>query len=244
VIIIPAIDLKDGQCVRLFQGDFRQVTVYSENPVEIARQWQKQGAERIHVVDLDGSLAGVPRNMEVIRNIVNTVGIPVQIGGGIRDMKTIGTYLEMGVGWVILGTMALKDRKFVTDVCHAFREKVILGIDANDGKIAIQGWTEQTSASAVELAKSYQGYGLAAIIYTDIVRDGTGRGVNTEATKALAEAVDIPVIASGGVSDVSDIERILKIETSGVTGVIIGKALYTGAISLKDAISITHNIKQ
>ena len=242
MIIIPAIDLKDGQCVRLFQGDFRQVTVYSENPVEIARQWQEQGAERIHVVDLDGSLAGVPRNMEVIGNIVNAVGIPVEVGGGIRDIKTIGAYLEMGAGWVILGTMALRDRNFVAEVCNTFRGKIILGIDANDGKIAIQGWTEQTSASAVEMAKSYQGYGLAAIIYTDIVKDGTGTGVNTEATKALAEAVDIPVIASGGVSDVSDIERILKIETSGVTGVIIGKALYTGAISLKDAISITHNI--
>lgn len=242
MIIIPAIDLKDGQCVRLFQGDFKQVTVYSENPVEIARQWQQQGAERIHIVDLDGSLVGVPRNMEVISSIINAVGIPVQVGGGVRDMKTIGTYLKMGAGWVILGTMALKDRNFVADVCKTFRGKIILGIDANDGKIAIQGWTEQTSASAVEMAKSYQGYGLAAIIYTDIARDGTGVGVNTETTKALAEAVDIPVIASGGVSDITDIERILKIATFGVTGVIIGKALYTGAISLKDAISITNNI--
>jgi len=242
VVIIPAIDLKNGQCVRLVQGDFKRVTVYSENPVEIARLWQEQGAERIHIVDLDGSLAGVPRNGDVIRNIVNAVGAPVQVGGGVRDMKTIETYIEMGVEWVILGTMAMKDRNFIKEACNHFRNRVILGIDANAGKIAIQGWTEQTSASAVAVAKSYEGYGLAAIIYTDIARDGMEAGVNTEATKTLAEAVDIPVIASGGVSDMSDIERILEIETFGITGVIIGKALYTGAISLKDAISRVKNV--
>lgn len=243
MVIIPAIDLKNGQCVRLVQGDFKRVTVYSENPVEIARLWQEQGAERIHIVDLDGSLAGAPRNRDIIRNIVNAVGAPVQVGGGVRDMRTIETYIEMGVEWVILGTMALKDRNFIKEACNTFREKIILGIDANAGKIAIQGWTEQTSASAVEMAKSYEGYGLAAIIYTDIARDGMETGVNTEATKALAEAVDIPVIASGGVSGMSDIERILEIENSGVTGVIIGKALYTGAISLKDAISRAKNVQ-
>lgn len=242
MVIIPAIDLKNGQCVRLVQGDFKRVTVYSENPVEIARLWQEQGAERIHIVDLDGSLAGVPRNGDVIRNIVNAVGAPVQVGGGVRDMKTIETYIEMGVEWVILGTMAMKDRNFIKEACNHFRNRVILGIDANAGKIAIQGWTEQTSASAVAVAKSYEGYGLAAIIYTDIARDGMEAGVNTEATKTLAEAVDIPVIASGGVSDMSDIERILEIETFGITGVIIGKALYTGAISLKDAISRVKNV--
>jgi phosphoribosylformimino-5-aminoimidazole carboxamide ribotide isomerase len=243
VVIIPAIDLKNGQCVRLVQGDFKRVTVYSENPVEIARLWQEHGAERIHIVDLDGSLAGAPRNRDVIRNIVNAVGAPVQVGGGVRDMRTIEIYIEMGVEWVILGTMALKDRNFIKEACNHFRNRVILGIDANVGKIAIQGWTEQTSASAVEMAKSYEGYGLAAIIYTDIARDGMETGVNAEATKALAEAVDIPVIASGGVSGMSDIERILEIETSGVTGVIIGKALYTGAISLKDAISRAKNVQ-
>ncbi len=242
MVIIPAIDLKNGQCVRLVQGDFKRVTVYSENPVEIAWLWQEQGAERIHIVDLDGSLAGVPRNGDVIRNIVNAVGVPVQVGGGVRDMKTIETYIEMGVEWVILGTMAMKDRNFIKEACNHFRNRVILGIDANAGKIAIQGWTEQTSASAVAVAKSYEGYGLAAIIYTDIARDGMETGVNTEATKTLAEAVDIPVIASGGVSDMSDIERILEIETFGITGVIIGKALYTGAISLKDAISRVKNV--
>jgi phosphoribosylformimino-5-aminoimidazole carboxamide ribotide isomerase len=243
MVIIPAIDLKNGQCVRLVQGDFKRVTVYSENPVEIARLWQEQGAERIHIVDLDGSLAGVPRNRDVIRNIVNAVGAPVQVGGGVRDMRTIETYIEMGVEWVILGTMALKDRNFIKEACNHFRNRVILGIDANAGKIAIQGWTEQTSASAVEMAKSYEGHGLAAIIYTDIARDGMETGINTEATKALAEAVGVPVIASGGVSGMSDIERILEIETSGITGVIIGKALYTGAITLKDAIIRAKNVQ-
>ena len=237
MIIIPAIDLKDGLCVRLLQGNFKQVTVYSENPAEVAGRWQEEGAERIHVVDLDGSLAGIPRNKNAIRDIINAVGAPIQVGGGIRDMRAIETYLTMGVQWVILGTMALRDREFVADACKAFSGRIILGIDANDGMIAIQGWTEQTSASAVELARSYEGYGLAAIVYTDIKRDGMQAGVNTEATKAIAEAIDIPVIASGGVSGISDIERILEIEMSGVAGVIIGKALYTGAISLKDAIN-------
>ena len=237
MIIIPAIDLKDGLCVRLLQGNFNQVTVYSEDPAEIAGRWQEEGAQRIHVVDLDGSLAGVPRNRDVIRSIVSAVDVPVQVGGGIRDMRTIETYFEMGVRWVILGTMALKDREFVAKACNIFDGRIILGIDANDGKIAIQGWTEQTTTSAVDIAKSYEGYGLAAIIYTDIKRDGTGTGVNAEATKTIAEAVDIPVIASGGVYGMSDIERIIEIETSGVIGLIIGKALYAGSISLKNAIN-------
>jgi len=242
VIIIPAIDLKDGQCVRLIQGNFEEATVYSENPVGVAELWQRQGAERIHIVDLDGSLAGAPRNSEIIREIANNVQVPIQVGGGIRDIRTVESYLEMGVSWVILGTMALADRKFVADICHAFRGKIILGIDAKDGKIAIQGWTEQTSMSAVEMAKSYDGCGLDAIIYTDIKRDGMETGVNVEATKALAEAISIPVIASGGVSGVSDIEKIIEVEKSGIMGVIIGKALYTGAVSLKDAIDRSRNI--
>jgi phosphoribosylformimino-5-aminoimidazole carboxamide ribotide isomerase len=244
MVIIPAIDIKNGLCVRLLQGNFNQVTVYSEDPVEVAKQWQEQGAERIHIVDLDGSLAGVPRNRDIIQRIVTVVEVPVQVGGGIRDMRTIETYLEMGVQWLILGTMALKDRKFVADACSTFRGRIILGIDAKDGKIAIQGWTEQTSMPAAETAKSYEGYGLAAIVYTDIVRDGMETGVNVEATKHVAKTVEIPVIASGGVSGISDIERLLEIEKSGVIGVIIGKALYTGAISLKDAIQMSKNIQE
>jgi phosphoribosylformimino-5-aminoimidazole carboxamide ribotide isomerase len=205
--------------------------------------WQQQGAERIHIVDLDGSLAGVPRNREIIRDIVKAVGASIQVGGGIRDMRTVETYLEMGVARVILGTVALRDRDFVADACRAFEKKIILGIDAKDGEIAVQGWTEQTAMSAVETAKSYEGYGLDAIVYTDIRRDGMEAGVNAEATRALAEAVNIPVIASGGVSGMSDIEKIIEVEASGIVGVIIGKALYTGAISLTDAITRTKNLQ-
>jgi phosphoribosylformimino-5-aminoimidazole carboxamide ribotide isomerase len=239
VIIIPAIDLKDGRCVRLAQGDFRRVTVYSDDPVGIAKRWQKNGAERIHVVDLDGSRSGSPRNEGVIRDIVSEVGLPIEVGGGIRDMKTIAAYIGMGIGWVILGTMALRDKDFVREACDAYNGKIILGIDANDGKAAIRGWTEQTSESAVDIAKGYEGFGLAAIVYTDIKRDGMEAGVNIEATRNLAQSVDVPIIASGGVSSVEDIRRLREIEKFGVVGVIIGKALYSGAVSLEEAIGLS-----
>jgi phosphoribosylformimino-5-aminoimidazole carboxamide ribotide isomerase len=236
VIIIPAIDLKEGKCVRLLQGDFGQVTIYADDPVQIARDWREQGAERIHVVDLDGSLAGSPRNRESIREIVREVNLPVQVGGGIRNMECIEKYLNMNVQWVILGTAALKDEKFVRDACRAFIGRIILGIDARDGKVAVQGWTEKTSILPEELAERYNKEGLAAIVYTDIKRDGMGTGVNIADTEALARAVSIPVIASGGVASVDDIRRLAAIEESGVTGVIIGKALYSGALPLADAI--------
>ncbi|HYA13615.1 MAG TPA: 1-(5-phosphoribosyl)-5-[(5-phosphoribosylamino)methylideneamino]imidazole-4-carboxamide isomerase, partial [Syntrophales bacterium] len=228
-----------GRCVRLAQGDFRRVTVYSDDPVEIAKKWQENGAERIHVVDLDGSLAGRPRNDDAIRKIVEAVEVPIQVGGGIRDIKTIVSYMEMGVHWVILGTMALRDIGFVREACDAYRGRIILGIDANYGKVAIQGWTEQTSESAIDVAKRYEGYGLAAVIYTDIKRDGMGTGVNIEATRNLARLVKIPVIASGGVSSMQDIEKLREVEKDGIAGIIIGKALYSGAISLKEAISLS-----
>jgi len=239
VIIIPAIDLKDGRCVRLAQGDFSRVTVYSDDPVGVARKWQENGAERIHVVDLDGSLIGSPQNTDVIRSIVAEVGLPIEVGGGIRDMKTIEAYIGMGVNWVILGTMALRDKGFVREACGAYKGEIILGIDAFDGKVAIQGWTEQTSESAIDIAKGYEGYGLAAIVYTDIKRDGMETGVNMEATRELARSIDIPVIASGGVSSIEDISRLREIEKFGVIGVIIGRALYSGAVSLKEAISLS-----
>ena len=238
MIIIPAIDLKDGRCVRLAQGDFQRVTIYSDDPVGVARKWHESGAERIHVVDLDGSRSGLPQNADVIRRIVQEAGLSVEVGGGIRDIKTVETYLGMGVSWVILGTVALRDRGFVGAACDSYKGKIIVGIDANDGKIAIQGWTEQTEISAVETAKSYEGYGLAALIYTDIKRDGMETGVNIEATANLARSVDTPVIASGGVSSLDDIRRLRDIEKFGVIGVIIGRALYSGAISLGEAISI------
>jgi phosphoribosylformimino-5-aminoimidazole carboxamide ribotide isomerase len=239
VIIIPAIDVKDGRCVRLAQGDFRRVTVYAEDPVEIAKKWQESGAERIHVVDLDGSLAGSPQNNDIVQKIVEETNVPIQVGGGIRDIKTIETYIGIGAQWVILGTMALRDMRFVREACDAYRGRIILGIDANDGKVAVQGWTEQTSESAIDIARRYEGYGLAAIVYTDIKRDGMETGVNIEATRNLAQLVQIPVIASGGVSSMQDIERLREEEKYGITGVIIGKALYSGAISLKEAIILS-----
>lgn len=243
MIIIPAIDLKDGKCVRLLQGDFSRATVYSDNPVEVAGMWQEKGAERIHVVDLDGSLAGSPRNRAVIGEIVRGVDVPVQVGGGIRDMKPLEDYFGMGVSRIILGTVALKDRKFVLDACKTFMGRIILGIDASDGKVAVEAWTEETTESVLDVAKSYEGCGLDAIVYTDIKRDGMEVGVNIEATENLARHVDVPVIASGGVSSIKDIERLLEIEKSGVVGVIIGKALYNGALRLEDAISIVSSSK-
>lgn len=225
--------------MRLAQGDFRRVTVYSDDPVEIAKKWQENGAERIHVVDLDGSLAGRPRNDDTIRKIVEAIDVPIQVGGGIRDIKTIESYMGIGVHWVILGTMALRDTGFVREACNAYMGRIILGIDASNGKVAIQGWTEQTSESVIDIAKRYEGYGLAAVIYTDIKRDGMGTGVNIEATRNLARLVKIPVIASGGVSNVQDIKKLREVEKDGIAGVIIGKALYSGAISLKEAISLS-----
>lgn len=239
MIIIPAIDVKNGQCVRLAQGDFRRVTVYSDNPIEIAKMWQAQGATRIHIVDLDGSLAGSPRNREVIQRIVKGVEVPIQVGGGIRDMDTVSAYLTIGVQWVILGTMVLKNEVFVKEACEAFHGRIILGIDANDGKVAVQGWTEQTSETVIDIARRYEGYDVDAIVYTDIKRDGMETGPNIEATKELAQSVKIPVIASGGVSRIGDIKRLIDVEQFGVTGVIIGRALYSGAISLKDAIHLS-----
>jgi phosphoribosylformimino-5-aminoimidazole carboxamide ribotide isomerase len=236
VIIIPAIDLKEGKCVRLLQGDFEKVTVYGNDPAAMARSWQEQGAERIHVVDLDGSLAGSPKNRAQILAIVRAVSLPVEVGGGIRDLKTIDEYLGMGVRWVILGTAALRDKHLVREALRAYEGRIILGIDAADGKVAVQGWTEKTSASPAALARQYESEGLAAVIYTDIKRDGMKTGVNIEATKALAEAVNIPVIASGGVAGIEDIIKLKEIEAAGVTGVIIGKALYSGEISLAEAI--------
>ncbi|MFB3925477.1 MAG: 1-(5-phosphoribosyl)-5-[(5-phosphoribosylamino)methylideneamino]imidazole-4-carboxamide isomerase [Syntrophales bacterium] len=236
MIVIPAIDLKDGKCVRLMQGDFSRVTVYSDQPVTVAEKWRDAGAERIHIVDLDGSLAGSPKNLTVISEIIRRAHVPVQVGGGIRNLQTIGRFLDMGVSRVILGTAALKDRRFVLEACDIYKGKIILGIDAKEGRVAVEGWTEETAASAVDIAESYKGYGIDAIVYTDIKRDGMQAGVNLSATKELAESAGIPVIASGGVSGIKDIENLAAIEKYGIIGVIIGKALYAGSLSLEEAI--------
>ncbi|HOO89646.1 MAG TPA: 1-(5-phosphoribosyl)-5-[(5-phosphoribosylamino)methylideneamino]imidazole-4-carboxamide isomerase [Syntrophales bacterium] len=237
MLVIPAIDLKDGKCVRLLQGDFNLSTVYSAHPSDIAVRWQEKGAQRIHVIDLDGSRDGLPRNRDAVKEIAGAVDVPLQVGGGIRDMKTVDDYINMGVNYVILGTVALKDRNFVLDACAAYGGKIILALDARDGKVAIEGWTESTDRSPAQIASEYEGIGLDSIIFTDIRRDGMEAGVNLESTRMLARSVHIPIIASGGVANIHDIEKLLEARESGIMGVITGKALYTGALKLEDAIA-------
>jgi len=238
VIVIPAIDLKDGKCVRLEQGLMERDTVFNDNPGAQARAWQDQGAELLHIVDLDGAFAGEPKNREAIESIVRAVSIPTQLGGGIRDIATIEAYLSLGIGRVIIGTAAQRNPELVKDACERFPGRIVVGIDAKDGMVAVQGWAEVTGITAVELAKKFEGFGVAAIIYTDISRDGMLQGPNIEATRQLAESINIPVIASGGLSSLKDIENLLTVESAGVSGVITGKAIYTGAISLAEAIKV------
>lgn len=237
MVVIPAIDLKEGRCVRLIQGDFGRATIYADDPAEMASIWKSKGAERLHVVDLDGSLAGVPRHEAVIRNIVTKTGLPVQVGGGIREMRTVETYLGIGVRWVILGTAALRDPEFVRQACREYPDHVILGIDARGGQIAVQGWTETQAETAVALARRFEDDRPAALVYTDIMRDGMETGINLESTRELAASVGIPLIASGGVSGMRDIENLMNTEGRGIFGVIAGKALYTGALDLAEAIA-------
>jgi phosphoribosylformimino-5-aminoimidazole carboxamide ribotide isomerase len=239
MIIIPAVDLKDGRCVRLSQGRMDQESVYSEDALQMAKRWESQGAERLHVVDLNGAVTGTPVHRSLIKEIANSIRIPVEVGGGIRNLETIETYLSSGVEWVILGTVALRNRLLVEEACRQFPRKVILGIDARRGKVAIQGWKEEVSLEAIELAKQFEGLGLSAIIFTDIERDGMSTGLNLAMTGALARAISIPVIASGGVSKIDEIEHLMALESDGVVGVIVGRALYTGRIDLEEAIRIT-----
>jgi phosphoribosylformimino-5-aminoimidazole carboxamide ribotide isomerase len=236
LVIIPAIDIKDGKCVRLAQGDFDRVTVYADNPVDMALSWARKGAELIHIVDLDGSVAGLPRNAGIVLEIAEKIAIPIQVGGGIRNMDTIDYYLNNGVSSVILGTAALQDEEFVRAAGDAHPGKVILGIDALEGFVAIRGWTQKTKDRAIDLARRYENCGLKAIVYTDIKRDGMETGVNIEATSELAKKVSIPVIASGGVAAIADVEKLLAVKDCVIYGVIIGRALYTGAIDLEEAI--------
>lgn len=236
MIVIPAIDLKDGKCVRLEQGLMERDTVFSDNPGAQARVWQDQGAELLHIVDLDGAFAGEPKNRTAIEAIVQTVSIPTQLGGGIRDLATIEAYLALGISRVIIGTAAQRNPELVKEACKKFPGRIVVGIDAKAGMVAVQGWAEVTGITAVELARKFEGFGVAAIIYTDISRDGMLQGPNIEATRQLAESINIPVIASGGLSTLKDIENLLAIESSGVSGVITGKAIYTGAINLAEAI--------
>lgn len=236
MILIPAIDLKQGHCVRLRQGRMEDSTVFSDDPVSMAGKWVSQGCKRLHLVDLDGAFEGEPVNADVIEEITAAYpGLPIQIGGGIRTVDTVEAYLEAGVSYVIIGTQAVKKPEFVTELCAEFPGNVIISIDARDGLVAVQGWAEDSDQTVDTLARRYEDQGVAAIIYTDIGRDGMMQGVNVEATKSLAEAVSIPVIASGGVTDMEDIKKLNEVKDSGIEGVIIGRALYERTLSLVEA---------
>jgi phosphoribosylformimino-5-aminoimidazole carboxamide ribotide isomerase len=242
VIVIPAIDLKEGRCVRLSQGRMDQESVYSEHPVEMAKRWESKGAERLHVVDLNGAVTGKPFHRSLIKEIARSVRIPIEVGGGVRDLSTIEDYLSSEIRWVILGTAAFQNRPLIEEACRRFPEGVILGIDAKRGKVAVQGWNEVVSLKAIDLVKQFEGMGLSAIIFTDIERDGMGTGLNLESTRNLTRSTSIPVIASGGVSRIEDIEHLLELEPDGVIGVIVGRALYTGSLKLEEALRITKKI--
>jgi phosphoribosylformimino-5-aminoimidazole carboxamide ribotide isomerase len=237
MLLIPAIDLKDGNCVRLEQGDMNVSTTFGEDPAAMARRWLQAGARRLHLVDLNGAFAGKPVNEAAIRSIVKAVGddIPVQLGGGIRDLDTIERYLDGGISYIIIGTAAVKSPGFLKDACSAFGGHIIVGLDAKDGKVATDGWSKLTGHEVVDLAKKFEDYGVEAVIYTDIGRDGMLTGINIEATVKLARALSIPVIASGGLSDMADIERLCAVEEEGVEGVICGRSIYSGALDFAAA---------
>ncbi|MCB1896392.1 MAG: 1-(5-phosphoribosyl)-5-[(5-phosphoribosylamino)methylideneamino]imidazole-4-carboxamide isomerase [Rhodocyclaceae bacterium] len=237
MLLIPAIDLKDGQCVRLKQGEMDDVTVFSEDPVAMARHWVDAGARRLHLVDLNGAFAGKPKNEAVIKAIVAEVGdeIPVQLGGGIRDLDIIERYLDDGISYVIVGTAAVKNPGFLQDACTAFGGHIIVGLDAKDGKVATDGWSKMTGHDVVDLARKYEDYGVEGIIYTDIGRDGMLTGVNVEATVKLARALRIPVIASGGIASMADIDALCAVEREGIEAAITGRAIYQGTLDFSAA---------
>ena len=237
MLILPAIDLRGGNCVRLVKGDFKQETIYSEHPEEIALRWEGEGAEFLHVVDLDGALAGEPQNMDAIKCILQAVKIPVEVGGGIRSMESIDRLLSIGVSRVILGSVAVHKEELVQEACSAYGKRIVVGIDAKKGIVATDGWEKSGGISAVELAKKLGAFGLETIIYTDISRDGTLSGVNVTETARLARTSGIKVIASGGVKSISDIEELKKRECDGIIGVIVGKSIYEGTLTLIEAIA-------
>jgi phosphoribosylformimino-5-aminoimidazole carboxamide ribotide isomerase len=240
MLIIPAIDLKDGKCVRLKQGDMDQATVFSEDPPAMAKHWLDQGAKRLHVVDLNGAQSGRPRNEAMIKKIVAAAGdtMPVQLGGGIRDLDTIERYLDDGITYVIIGTAAVKTPGFLHDACGAFPGHVMVALDARDGKVAVEGWSKMTRHEVIDLAKKFEDYGVEAIIYTDIGRDGMLTGVNIEATVRLARELSVPVIASGGITDLKDIEALRAVESEGIVGAITGRALYQGTLDFAQAVAL------
>lgn len=237
MLIIPAIDLKDGQCVRLQQGIMNNATVFSDNPGSMAEHWLEQGARRLHLVDLNGAFAGKPKNEAIIREIVNAINdrIPIQLGGGIRDLETIERYLDNGITYIIIGTAAVKIPGFLHDACNAFPGNIMVGLDAKEGKVAVEGWSKVTGHDVIDLAKKFEGYGVEAVIYTDIGRDGMLSGINVKATVELASELTIPVIASGGITNLDDVKTLCEIEQEGVMGAITGRAIYEGSLDFKEA---------
>jgi phosphoribosylformimino-5-aminoimidazole carboxamide ribotide isomerase len=237
MLLIPAIDLKDGHCVRLQQGAMEKVTVFSEDPGAMAQHWAKQGARRLHLVDLNGAFAGRPRNEAAIKAIVQAVGdtVPVQLGGGIRDLDTIERYLDDGISYVIVGTAAVKTPGFLHDACYAFPGHVMVALDARDGKVAVDGWSKMTGHDVVDLAKKFQDYGVEAIIHTDIGRDGMLTGLNVDASVGLARSLSVPVIASGGIASIEEVKTLCAVEQEGIVGAITGRAIYEGTLNFAQA---------
>lgn len=245
MLLIPAIDIKDGHCVRLKQGDMDQATVFSEEPADMARHWLLQGARRLHLVDLNGAFAGKPKNESAVKSIIQVVRkfalendtdeIPIQLGGGVRDLDTIERYLDNGVSYIIIGTAAVKNPGFLHDACSAFPGQIIVGLDARDGKVATDGWSKLSGHEVIDLAKKFEDYGCEAIVYTDIGRDGMMGGVNIAATVKLAQSMTIPVIASGGVHNIKDVEALCAVQDEGIEGVICGRSIYEGTLDLRAA---------
>ncbi|MEJ2365024.1 MAG: 1-(5-phosphoribosyl)-5-[(5-phosphoribosylamino)methylideneamino]imidazole-4-carboxamide isomerase [Deltaproteobacteria bacterium] len=241
MLIIPAIDLKEGRCVRLQRGVMSTATIFSDNPALTARRWEEQGAQWLHVVDLDGAFAKEPRNLDAIAAIVDSVDVPVQVGGGVRSLETLAVYLEIGVERVVMGTAAHSNPEILVQACQSFPGKVVLGIDHRKGRVAIEGWSQTTDVGSGELATRFDSLALAAIVYTDISRDGMQSGPNVQATRQLARAVNIPVIASGGVGTLDHIRALLPLEQDGVIGVIVGRALYSGTVELSEAVALAED---
>jgi phosphoribosylformimino-5-aminoimidazole carboxamide ribotide isomerase len=244
IVVIPAIDIRAGSAVRLSQGDFNRETRYFEDPLDAAKRWEEIGAERLHIVDLDAAKEGYPVNRDVIERIAGGIDIPIEVGGGIRSMDVVEDYISMGVRWVILGTAAIDDRDFAESAATKYQDRIILGIDAKDGIVKTKGWKESSDLSYVELARSYSDIGISSIIYTDIRKDGVGTGVDIDGAREIARETGIPVIASGGVKDISDIERVMEAEGDGVIGVIVGRAIYEGTLDLGEAISVAKKGKK